>query len=53
MAEQALERRGYGRELIVRALHYALQACTNYNLDEAELFCSVDLPLTEGTAPKA
>ncbi|GJE52922.1 hypothetical protein GOFOIKOB_5997 [Methylobacterium tardum] len=46
------KRGGYGRELIERALPYALQARTSYNLGETELLCTVDLPLTEGAAPK-
>ena len=43
---------GYGRELIERALPYALQAHTTYDLGEAELRCTIDLPLTESVAPK-
>ncbi len=39
-------RRGYGRELIEKALPYALKARTSYKLGEAELRCSIDLPLT-------
>jgi len=41
--------RGYGRELIERALPYALQARTRYELGETELRCSIDLPLTAQT----
>ena len=40
-------RRGYGRELIEKALPYALKARTHYELGEAELRCTIDLPLTE------
>ncbi|ACL61228.1 PAS domain S-box protein [Methylobacterium nodulans] len=45
--DQSPIRRGYGRELIERALPYALQAKTSYELGESELRCSIDLPLTE------
>ncbi|WHQ68621.1 PAS domain S-box protein [Methylorubrum extorquens] len=41
--------RGYGRELIEKALPYALQARTSYELSETELRCSIDLPLTDDT----
>ncbi|WP_375274074.1 GAF domain-containing protein [Methylorubrum thiocyanatum] len=44
---QASERRGYGRELIEKALPYALDARTLYELGETALHCSIDLPLTE------
>jgi PAS domain S-box-containing protein len=44
-------RRGYGRELIEKALPYALKARTSYKLGEAELRCSIDLPLTHGAEP--
>lgn len=40
-------RRGYGRELIEKALPYTLKAHTAYELGENELRCSIDLPLTE------
>ncbi len=40
-------RRGYGRELIEKALPYALKARTSYELGGTELRCSIDLPLTE------
>lgn len=43
---------GYGRELIERALPYTLQARTSYDLGEAELRCTVDLPLSESATPK-
>ncbi|GJE27753.1 PAS domain-containing protein [Methylobacterium organophilum] len=38
---------GYGRELIERALPYALQARTTYELGETALLCTIDLPLPE------
>lgn len=38
--------RGYGRELIERALPYALKARTHYELGEDGVRCSLDLPLT-------
>jgi PAS domain S-box-containing protein len=42
----ARDRRGYGRELIERALPYSLNAETRYELDEAGLRCTIALPLT-------
>jgi two-component sensor histidine kinase len=45
-------RSGYGRELIERALPYALDAETRYELGETQLRCSIDLPLTERTGQK-
>lgn len=39
-------RRGYGRELIEKALPYALKARTTYEFGERHLRCSIDLPLT-------
>ena len=45
--EGAAQRRGYGRELIEKALPYALDARTRYELSETGLHCSIDLPLTE------
>jgi len=39
------DRRGYGRELIERALPYTLNAETRYELDEAGLRCTIALPL--------
>lgn len=36
---------GYGRELIERALPYALKARTCYELGESGLRCTIDLPL--------
>jgi PAS domain S-box-containing protein len=38
-------RRGYGRELIEKALPYALNARTSYSLGNSELRCEIDLPL--------
>lgn len=49
--EQAPQRRGFGRELIEKALPYALDARTHYELDETTLHCSIDLPLTERCKP--
>jgi PAS domain S-box-containing protein len=41
------DRRGYGRELIERALPYSLNAETCYELDGTGLRCTVSLPLTK------
>jgi two-component system, chemotaxis family, CheB/CheR fusion protein len=41
---------GYGRELIERALPYALQARTTYELGDTDLRCTIDLPLGERAA---
>ena len=41
--------RGYGRELIERALPYALGAKTMFRLDEGGVRCSIDLPLNKPT----
>ncbi|XYD09046.1 CheR family methyltransferase [Methylobacterium sp. NMS12] len=38
-------RNGYGRELIEKALPYALDATTRYELGEAEVRCLIELPL--------
>jgi PAS domain S-box-containing protein len=46
-------RRGYGRELIEKALPYTLKAHTDYELGENELRCSIDLPLTELAGTRA
>jgi PAS domain S-box-containing protein len=48
LQEGSAIRNGYGRELIEKALPYALKARTSYVLGETELRCSIDLPLTEG-----
>ncbi len=39
-------RRGYGRELIEKALPYALKARTSYELGEAQLRCSIEMPMS-------
>lgn len=39
------DRRGYGRELIERALPYALHARTRYEIDAAGVRCAIDMPL--------
>jgi PAS domain S-box-containing protein len=39
------DRRGYGRELIERALPYSLNTETRYELDEAGLRCTIAIPL--------
>jgi two-component sensor histidine kinase len=41
------DRRGYGRELIERALPYSLNAETRYELDETGLRCTIAIPLTK------
>ncbi|MBP0492043.1 PAS domain S-box protein [Roseomonas indoligenes] len=38
-------RRGYGRELIEKALSYALRATTDYRLDAKGVRCRIELPL--------
>ncbi|CAO4165547.1 GAF domain-containing protein [Methylorubrum aminovorans] len=45
------QRRGYGRELIEKALPYSLDARTRYELSETDLHCTIDLPLTERHKP--
>lgn len=40
-------RKGYGRELIERALPYALGARTSFELSEQGVHCTIDLPLSE------
>ncbi|BAU89549.1 signal transduction histidine kinase [Methylorubrum populi] len=45
--EPASDRRGYGRELIEKALPYTLDARTRYELGETTLHCAIDLPLVE------
>jgi PAS domain S-box-containing protein len=45
------DRRGFGRELIERALPYSLNAETCYELDEAGLRCTIALPLA-GAGPR-
>jgi PAS domain S-box-containing protein len=41
---------GYGRELIERALPYALKAKTRYALSDTALHCTINLPLPDGEA---
>jgi PAS domain S-box-containing protein len=41
----ASDRRGYGRELIERALPYQLDAVTKFELTADGVYCSVELPL--------
>ncbi|MBB5692935.1 PAS domain S-box protein [Muricoccus pecuniae] len=43
---EAATRRGYGRELIEKALAYALRARTEYVLGADGVRCRIDLPLT-------
>lgn len=51
-AEETIpQRRGYGRELIEKALPYSLDARTRYELSETTLHCTIDLPLTERHKP--
>lgn len=38
-------RRGYGRELLERALPYSLNAKTSFEHDEAGVRCTIDMPL--------
>lgn len=40
-------RKGYGRELIERALPYALNATTSFELNHDGVRCTIDLPLTD------
>lgn len=42
---EAATRRGYGRQLIERALSYALQAKTEFVLGEDGVRCRIQLPL--------
>ncbi len=49
--ERAQDRRGFGRELIEKALPYSLDARTRYELSRTALYCSIDLPLTERCKP--
>jgi hypothetical protein len=41
---------GYGRELIERALPYALGAETDYELGESGVRCTIHLPLSRRDA---
>lgn len=45
------ERVGYGRELIERALPYALNAKTSFKLSNDGVRCTIDLPLTHRADP--
>lgn len=45
--EAGTMRKGYGRELIERALPYSLNARTSFELNDEGLRCTIDLPLTE------
>lgn len=45
--EHAAERRGYGRELIERALPYALGAQTTFGLAPGGVHCAIILPLAD------
>ncbi|WBH16318.1 sensor histidine kinase [Sphingomonas radiodurans] len=40
-------RKGYGRELIERALPYALNAKTSFDLNDDGVRCTIDLPLVD------
>jgi two-component sensor histidine kinase len=40
-------RRGYGRELIERALPYQLNAKTTFELSDEGVRCAIDVPLEE------
>ena len=42
---EKITRRGYGRELIERALTYSLQAKTEYVLEAGGVHCRIELPL--------
>jgi two-component sensor histidine kinase len=44
--EEGVSRRGYGRELIERALPYQLKAETHYELGPDEVRCSINLPVS-------
>jgi len=45
-AQDGAERRGYGRELIERALPYQLQAETTYALTSDGVRCTITLPVS-------
>ena len=47
--EEAPSRRGYGRDLIERALPYHLDAHTTFHLEADTLRCSIDMLLGAGT----
>ena len=44
--EEGAARKGYGRELIERALPYALNATTSFELNHDGVRCTIELPLT-------
>ena len=44
--EENATRKGYGRELIERALPYALNATTSFELNHDGVRCTIELPLT-------
>jgi PAS domain S-box-containing protein len=44
-------RRGYGRELIERALPYTLNAATSYVVGDEGVRCTIDIPLEERRPP--
>ena len=45
--EESAARKGYGRELIERALPYALNATTSFELTHDGVRCTIDLPLVD------
>ena len=49
--EEGATRKGYGRELIERALPYALNAKTSFELNHEGVRCTIDLPLTGSAGP--
>ena len=46
VAPETMQRQGFGRELIERALAYALRGRTEYKLGADEMRCRIELPLT-------
>ena len=46
ISPNAANRRGYGRELIEKALSYALRAKTEYLIEDGGVRCRIDLPLS-------
>jgi len=45
--QESATRKGYGRELIERALPYALSATTSFELSNDGVRCTIDLPLVD------
>lgn len=45
--EEGSAQRGYGRELIERALPYTLNATTSFELNDDGVRCTIDMPLTD------